>query len=172
MAQQSGLFIANKGSYLNIPVPSKGNITYFLNSNDGDSLYGMKSDRSVFPVFTNTKASGEGVGNVELFVSGSNRLTPPTNSVVTYSLNTIAYSVTEDVIMTIQSELTVKNLAGSTTLDVVSNSFNGDVNMQGNLIDGVQIIGNSLSLQYNTTGAAPGNTVKWFTTIERTTLSI
>jgi len=50
MAQQSGLFIANKGSYLNIPVPSKGNITYFLNANDGDKFYGMLHDRSVFPV--------------------------------------------------------------------------------------------------------------------------
>ena len=52
MAQQSGLFIANKSGFSNVPRPSAGNISYFLNSNAGDALYGMKSDGSVFPVNT------------------------------------------------------------------------------------------------------------------------
>lgn len=50
MSQQSGLFITNKGTYNNVPVPSANNLTYFLNANDGDKLYAMNSKKVVFPV--------------------------------------------------------------------------------------------------------------------------
>jgi len=50
MSQQSGLFIANKGTFGNVPKPSANNLTYFLNANDGNKLYAMKSNGSVFPV--------------------------------------------------------------------------------------------------------------------------
>lgn len=50
MSQQSGIFISNKGTYNNVPKPSAGNLTYFLNANDGDKLYAMTSKSVVFPV--------------------------------------------------------------------------------------------------------------------------
>jgi hypothetical protein len=58
MSQQAGIYISNKGTYNNVPKPSAGNLTYFLNANDGDKLYAMKSDRSVFAVSVLSTANG------------------------------------------------------------------------------------------------------------------
>lgn len=47
---QSGIFPGNKSGYQQVPTPSGNNLSYFLNSNDGDRLYAKKSDGSVFPI--------------------------------------------------------------------------------------------------------------------------
>jgi hypothetical protein len=52
MSQQSGIFIGNKANFSDVPRPSGNNLSYFLNSNDGDSLWAMKSNGSVFPIIT------------------------------------------------------------------------------------------------------------------------
>lgn len=50
MAQTSGIFISNESNFSDVPRPSGRNLSYFLNINDGDALYAMRSDRSVFPI--------------------------------------------------------------------------------------------------------------------------
>lgn len=47
---QSGIFPANKSGYQQVPRPSGNNLSYFLNANDNDKLWAMKSDGSVFPI--------------------------------------------------------------------------------------------------------------------------
>lgn len=55
MAQHSGIFISNSSNFSDVPVPSGRNIAYFLNANDDNALYGMRSDRSVFPINSATQ---------------------------------------------------------------------------------------------------------------------
>lgn len=50
MSQTSGIFIANKASFSDVPRPTGNNLSYFLNRFDGDSLWAMRSNRSVFPI--------------------------------------------------------------------------------------------------------------------------
>jgi len=50
MSQQSGIFIANSSNNGPIPRPSANNLAYFLNANDGDKLYAMRSNGAIFPV--------------------------------------------------------------------------------------------------------------------------
>lgn len=53
MSQQSGNYSVGSGTtFINVPTPSGNNLSFFLNANDGNKLYAMRSDRSVFLVPT------------------------------------------------------------------------------------------------------------------------
>jgi len=50
MTQQSGNFPIGKSSFQDVPKPIGRNISFFLNANDNNLLYGMRSNGSVFKV--------------------------------------------------------------------------------------------------------------------------
>jgi len=140
MSQQSGLSIANKANFSDVPKPSGNNLSYFLNRNDADRLYAMKSNGSVFPIIPTTYNGGTGVGVVDQLISGVNPLVVAEGTVVQYEINTIAYNVTTGNMLNIKTSMTAQTISGVTTIPVGPTwAVTGDAGMTANLVTNTTI---------------------------------
>lgn len=87
---QSGIIFATKSNFSDVPRPLGNNLTYFLNANDGDRLYAMKSNGSVFPV--NAGGAAAAVYASGAFETVSTVITPNANPALSENIPFIIIS--------------------------------------------------------------------------------